>query len=158
MKIIFMVPRKPGFFARAIAWATNGKWSHCGILTGLVDPQGEEIVVEASYDCGVRPTFLGAMSKHPHEVWEVPCNFDWTIYKMEFHGKSYGYGQIIGMGLQKLWGGKVPIRGGQVCSEFIVRMLQRGSNLLMEHNPNEIDPHELWLLMPQIGTLVSKSE
>jgi len=141
MKHILCTSKNPNFFSDTIKKVTKGKWSHTAIGTGHILPNGSELCLEASADCGIRPTVISKLiGNHHYEIWETPSVVDFDIYTNEFHGHSYGYPQLLGLWIKQVWGGKTLMRGGVVCNEFNMKFEHRVSGLFAGLDPNEFNP------------------
>lgn len=138
MKIAFTYPKNNGLVSRLISWVTKSKWSH--VLLIVDDALDDDpIILESSAYGGVKLNILSKYSdSYNFEIYET-IDDHWDINMLRpYIGSKYGYFQILGFALSKLFGlKKNPFGQGVICSEFVL--------LYLINSPYKMDFHMLQL-------------
>lgn len=151
MKIAFVGTNSDSFFSKAIKWFTKSKWTHAMlVLDDTLD--GDAIIVEASGRHGV---ILNLMSKFQHRPMEIFKDKQdiWDINSIKpYLGDSYGYLQIFGIALVKIFKlKKNPFDSGEVCSELVLNWLLASpyKSQFSGLNKNLASPEDLYQIIKQ---------
>ena len=161
LKIEFTRPSK-GFapLSRAIRFIEGTPYSHVRLKweTG----QGDDIVYEAS---GISIKFLGEKAQKARPV-DVICSYSIDLSKDEYKallylclsnaGLDYGFGQLIGILLHKLFSTNVNIlskgSNAQVCSEVVGRFLQDVIGIGREMDLDLVGPKDIQYMLEKHST------
>jgi hypothetical protein len=159
-RTVYVEFTRPTYFS-SLSWIIRlfegTKYSH--VRLRWVNNAGLSIIYEAS---GISVKFLGPEAqreKHSEVIHSYSIGVDFVQYKktldlcMRNAGISYGFKQLLGIGLVRIFGlNKNPLSNGrksQVCSEIVGRFLQeildRGYNL----NLDTASPKDIQLIMDQ---------
>lgn len=120
MKIAFTQSNQWG--AKLIRWFTKSQWSHCLIVLDD-DLEGEALCFESTMVGGVKLSLWSKYKDYIKEVYSIsrPSTIK-PLY--QYLGKNYGYLQILGYPIAKLFKLKSnPIKKDYVCSEIVLRFL-----------------------------------
>lgn len=120
MKIAFITSDK--LLSRLIRWFTNSKWSHCLLI--LDDTLWQDAIIFEASLFGVRINFWSTYKDYKSEIYTIrrPASPK-CLYK--FIGKNYGYLQLVGDALVKIFRLKSnPFTADYVCSEIVLRFLK----------------------------------
>ena len=123
MQIAFVGTNSKDIFSRLIKWFTKSMWTHCMlVLDDTID--GDKIVIEASAKRGIQMTLLSKFSGRPIEIYQDSLDL-WHINSIKpYIGNNYGYLQLIGIALVKIFKlKKNPFSKDQVCSELVLQWL-----------------------------------
>lgn len=134
-----------GIFARLIRKFTNSNWSHCYIVLDQTFNE-DPLIFEASFKGGVKLNFLSNKELGPlFEIRGTPTLEPFYRY----FGKNYGYLQILGFVVAKVFGlKKNPIKGDVVCSEVVFRFLTENGFKEFDHlDPNSATPEDIFQIV-----------
>jgi hypothetical protein len=148
MKIVFTQSDRWG--AKLIRWFTKSEWSHC--LIALDDDlEGENLVFESTLSGGVKLSLWSRRNDKKRAIYNIKGQPSIKpLYP--YLGKNYGYLQILGYPIAKLFKLKYnPFKKDYVCSEIVLRFL-------LENNYKEFNCLDLNTATPEdIYKILSKS-
>lgn len=145
MKIAFTQSNRWG--AKLIRWFTKSEWSHCLIVLDD-DLEGEALVFESTLSGGVKLSLWSHRNDVKQAIYEVRGSPSIKpLYS--YLGKNYGFLQILGYPIAKLFGLKNnPIKKDYVCSEIVLRFLiDNGFNEFNLLDVNTATPEDIYKVL-----------
>lgn len=147
MKIVFTQSNQWG--ARLIRWFTKSEWSHC--LIALDDDlEGEALCFESTLSGGVKLSLWSHRNDAKQAIFDIRGTTSIkSLYS--YLGRNYGYLQILGYPIAKLFGLKQnPIKKDYVCSEIVLRfLLDNGFSEFGILDSNTATPEDVFKVMSQ---------
>jgi hypothetical protein len=153
MKIAFTQSNQWG--ARLIRWFTKSEWSHCFIVLDD-DLEGEALCFESSMTGGVKLSLWSRYATTKKSVFDIEgITSIKPLY--QYLGKNYGYLQILGYPIAKLFGLKHnPIKKDYVCSEIVLRfLLSNGYKEFECLDPNSATPQDVYDILCKSSNFIS---
>lgn len=145
MKIAFTQSNQWG--AKLIRWFTKSEWSHCLIVLDD-DLEGEALCFESTLSGGVKLSLWSRRHDAKQEIYDIRgITSIKPLYP--YLGKNYGYFQILGYPIAKLFNlKKNPIKKDYVCSEIVLRfLLENGFKEFEVLDPNSASPEDLYRIL-----------
>lgn len=157
MKIAF-VTSADNLLSKLIKWFTKSQWTHVMlILDDTVD--GDSIIIEASALHGI---CLNLLSKYANRKLEIYKDIQdiWDINAIKSYiGQNYGYLQLLGIGLVKIFKLKHnPFGKSEVCSELVLHWLLTTpySSEFKDLDPNIVSPEDIYRILCKSSNFVSE--